>query len=85
MRGRKEKDTPAQSTTFSDIQTEVPSTYWATSVIGAFATDKRHADQTHTNPETVYAWGEQGIYERNRYADLHVEWNDIKRLWPSTV
>jgi len=83
LRVRGRKQTGTQSMAFSGIHTDVPNAYWVNSTIGALATDKKHADDTHTNPETAFAWGAQGIEEKNRYADLQVNWNDILRLWPS--
>lgn len=80
MRGRKQLDVDGM--VFRSVHTDIPKEYWATSTIGALATAAEHTDDTHTNPETAFSWGPKGVYERNRYADLRVEWSDILRLWP---
>lgn len=81
IRGRREIDT-GPSTTFSDVRSDIPSDYWKVSTIGAMATDEKYSTDTHTNPETAYAWGPKGIYEKNRYTDLAVNMQEIKSVWP---
>lgn len=80
IRGKKQLNT--QETRFSDIHTDIPKEYWEKSVINSLATSIAYMGDTHTNPETAFAWGEKGVYEPNRYADLQVEWEDVRRIWP---
>jgi|HubBroStandDraft_6_1064221.scaffolds.fasta_scaffold618950_2 hypothetical protein len=37
---------------------------------------------SHTTPTTAYAWGPKGVYERNYYTQLLVNWSDVIRKWP---
>jgi len=85
MRGRKQIETSEQRLKFSDLETEIPADYWRTSVINPLSTDGEHADGDHTMPETVFAWGKDGIYETNRYASVRTSWADVSRLWPGPI
>ena len=82
LRGRRELDVRG-SQTFSDVSSDIPAEYWRVSVIGPMATSHQGIGYPHTNPETVYAWGPKGVYEKKRYADLTVNMQEIERLWPS--
>jgi hypothetical protein len=84
IRGRKEVSLPGTSTPtlFSTLETNIPKEYWVNSVIAPLATDSLNTDSDHTMPETVYAWGPNGIFEKNRYASLRVDWAEILKLWP---
>jgi len=82
LRGRKELNIEGQ-TRFSDVHIDIPKEYWANSLIGSMATSSAYENRdTHTNPETAYSWGLKGVYEKNRYSSLLVEWNEVLRLWP---
>ena len=85
IRGCKELNKNSGATEFSAVHTMVPAEYWAKSTVGALATagDEHAIRDTHTNPETVYAWGEKGVYEKNRYSNLLVNWIDVLKLWPT--
>jgi hypothetical protein len=84
LRGRREIDVGGGPQTFSDVSSDIPAEYWKVSTIGALATSEEGwGSYPHTNPETLYAWGPKGIYEKKRYADLTVNMQEIKRLWPS--
>jgi len=83
LRGRREIDAVNSKTLFSDVSSDVPSEYWKTSVINAMATAEVGLGNSHTNPETPYAWGPKGIYERNRYADLTADLQEVQRKWRS--
>jgi hypothetical protein len=83
LRGRRELDKGSDTrTSFSEVRADIPYEYWKVSTIGALATDERCQDDVHTNPETAFAWGPKGIYEKNRYADLSVNMLEIKKAWP---
>ncbi len=84
LRGRPEINTDGPQK-FSDVSSDIPPEYWRVSLIGAMATDERcyGVGYPHTNPETVYAWGQKGVYEKKRYSDLTVNMQEIKREWPS--
>jgi hypothetical protein len=86
LRGRKQLvDRPLfRKDEYSEIHTDIDPRYWTTSEINALATStepKFQADY-HTDPQTAYAWGPKGLDERNRYAQLFVNWADILREWP---
>lgn len=83
LRGRREIDTGGRQQ-FSNVRSDISPEYWKVSTIGAMATDERYQGGSwpHTNPETAYAWGPKGVYEKNRYADLTVNMQEIRRLWP---
>jgi hypothetical protein len=84
MKGRKHlpENNPHSGSEYSSIFTDVDSDYWATSEINALATSPSCQSDYHTDPQTAYAWGKLGIYERNRYAELRVSWADVLREWP---
>lgn len=81
IRGRQEIDT-GYGTSFSDVRSDIAPEYWKVSTINALATDEKCQEEAHTNPETAFAWGPKGIYEKNRYSDLRVDMKEIKKLWP---
>ncbi len=84
VRGRKQlpENNPHTGGEYSDLFTDVDSSYWATSEINVLATEQDHQSDYHTDPQTAFAWGKQGIYERNRYVELKINWADILREWP---
>jgi hypothetical protein len=86
LRGRKQLvDRPIfRKDEYSEIHTDVDPQYWITSEINALATsaDPRAQNEYHAVPQTAFAWGPKGLDERNRYAQLLVEWPDILREWP---
>ena len=84
MKGRKHlpENNPHTRSEYSDLFTDVDNSYWATSVINVLATGEDHQTDYHVDPQTAYAWGKQGIYERNRYVELKVNWADVLREWP---
>lgn len=71
---------------YSDIHTDIDSDYWINSEINALATsaDSRTQTMYHTDPQTASAWGPKGLDERNRYAELLVNWPQILREWPKS-
>lgn len=82
LRGRREIDRGG-SQAFSDVSSDIPAEYWKVSTLEPMTTTEHGVGgYPHTNPETVYAWGPKGIYEKNRYADLTVDMREVKRLWP---
>jgi hypothetical protein len=84
MRGRKHlpENDPHNGSEYSAIFTDVDSEYWTTSEINALATSPDCQTNYHTDSQTAFAWGKLGMYERNRYAELRVNWADILREWP---
>lgn len=84
FRGRPEIDKEQGRTTFSNLVVAIPTDYWKASVLTAMATAEEHASGgwQHTNPETVWAWGPKGIHEKKRYADLTVDMQQVRRVWP---
>jgi hypothetical protein len=81
IRGCREIDT-GPGISFSDVRSDIAPEYWKVSTIGALATDEKCQGDVHTNPETAFAWGPKGIYEKHYYADLRVDMKEIKKLWP---
>src|SRR6266568_157718 len=81
MRGRKQIDEPGP-TKFSSVETDIPFNYWKKSVLNHLAPHLLNKDDHHTDPESVYAWGSQGIFERKRYAGIRIDWQAILREWP---
>jgi hypothetical protein len=79
VRGRKQIDSgdSGPSWKFSDVETDIPKDYWANSIFNHLATDLLNKDSDHTMPESIYAWGPNGIFERKRYAELRVDWSEI--------
>ncbi len=86
LRGRKQLvDRPLfRKDEYSEIHTDIDPQYWTTSEINALATsaDPRFQKGYHTDPQTAHAWGPKGLDERNRYAELLVNWADVLREWP---
>jgi hypothetical protein len=84
MRGRKQlpENNPHTGNEYSELFTDVDSSYWATSEINVLATSTDNQSMYHTDPQTASAWGKQGIYERNRYAELKINWADLLKEWP---
>lgn len=84
MRGRKQlvNRRMTRDGDYADIYTDIDNDYWSKTEINALATSSQHQTDYHTDPETAYAWGPKGTDERNRYAQLLVDWDDILRLWP---
>ena len=84
VRGRKRlpENNPHTGNEYSELFTDVDSSYWATSEINVLATSVENQSFYHTDPQTAFAWGKQGIYERNRYAELKIKWTDVLREWP---
>jgi hypothetical protein len=86
IRGRKQLPDKvfSQKGEYSELFTDIGNDYWMASEINVLATSPAPEAQTnyHVDPQTAYAWGEKGIYERNRYAELLVNWEDITREWP---
>jgi hypothetical protein len=80
IRGRKQLDDPAK---FSEVETDVPKDYWAISSIGPMAVDGDFADNGHTFPEPVGAWGSKGLFAKRAYSRLRVAWDDVVKLWPA--
>jgi uncharacterized protein YjbI with pentapeptide repeats len=82
IRGRHEIEVRGQDRTiFSEVYTEIPSTYWKHSVINVVATGAAFEADRHTNPEkTPYAWGPKGLYEPNCYTGLQLNSEDVSRL-----
>jgi len=81
IRGRHEIDNAGQDRTkFSDVYTEIPPAYWKNSVINALATGATFEADRHTNPETVYAWGQKGLHEPNCYTGLQLNSDDVSQL-----
>jgi hypothetical protein len=69
---------------YADIHTDISNDYWSATELSAMATSQSRPNQTdcHTDPETAYAWGPKGLDERNRYAQLLIDWNDVIKEWP---
>jgi len=64
---------------FSDRFDLVPAQYWAISKIAPYAAvEPVSVDVPYTQPGDRGAWPKQ----RNAYADLRVNWRQIKKLWP---
>lgn len=84
MKGRKHlpENNPHSGSEYSSIFTDVESDYWATSEINALATSPDCQSDYHTDPQTAFAWGKRGMSERNRYAELRINWADVLREWP---
>ena len=84
VRGRKQlpENSPHTGNEYSELFTDVDSSYWATSEINVLATSAESQSMYHADPQTAFAWGEQGIYERNRYAELKISWTDVLKEWP---
>jgi hypothetical protein len=86
LRGRKQLvDRPFfRKGEYSEIHTDIDPQYWDTSEINALATsaEPRFQSDYHTDPQTAHAWGPKGLDERNRHAQLLVNWSDILREWP---
>ena len=81
IRGRHETESAGRDrTNFSDVYTDIPSTYLKHSVINVLATGATCEGDRHTNPETVYAWGPKGLHETNCYAGLQLNSDDVSRL-----
>ena len=81
IRGRHEIEIAGQDgTKFSDVYTEIPQAYWKHSVINALATGATFEADRHTNPETVYAWGQKGLHETNCYSGLQLNSDDVSQL-----
>jgi len=82
IRGRHEIEGAGQEgTIFSEVYTEIPSTYWKHSVISALATGAAFQADRHTNPEkTPYAWGPKGLYEPHCYTGLQLNLEDVSQL-----
>jgi hypothetical protein len=70
---------------YSDVQTDIDHDYWSKTEINALATSAEHQTDYHTDPETAYAWGPNGIDERNRYAELKASWPEVLKQWPEAV
>jgi hypothetical protein len=84
VRGRKQlpENNPHTGNEYSELFTDVDSSYWATSEINVLATSADDQSMYHTDPQTAFAWGRQGIYERNRYVELKINWTDVLKVWP---
>jgi hypothetical protein len=84
VRGRKQlpENNPHTGNEYSDLFTDVDSSYWTTSEINVLATSADNQSMYHTDPQTAFAWGRQGIYERNRYVELKINWADVLKEWP---
>jgi hypothetical protein len=82
IRGCKQMDDPAKPV-YSEVETDVPQDYWAISSIGPMAVDADFADNGHTFPEPVGAWGSKGLFAKKAYSRLRVDWDDVVRLWPA--
>jgi hypothetical protein len=82
IRGCKQIDDPAKPV-FSEVETDVPTDYWAISSIGPMAVDGDFADSGHTFPEPINAWGSKGLFAKKAYSRLRVDWDDVMRLWPA--
>jgi Predicted nucleotide-binding protein containing TIR-like domain len=82
IRGRHEIEVAGQArTNFSEIYTEIPSTYWKHSVINVLAAGAAFEGDRHTDPEkTPYAWGPKGLYEPNCYTGLQLNSDDFSQL-----
>jgi hypothetical protein len=80
--GKKQIDNPgtwgALSRTFDEILTPIPAEYWSVSKIAAFcAVEQKNVNNPYTLPAQHGAWEK----ERNAYADLHVNWQQITGCW----
>jgi hypothetical protein len=85
LRGKKQMSEPspfAGRRDYSEIYTDVDNGYWTNSNINALATSPTMQSSYHADPQTAYAWGKLGTDERNRYYDLHMNWDDVLREWP---
>jgi hypothetical protein len=84
MRGRKQlpESNPHTGSEYSELFTDIDSSYWTASEINVLATAAEHQSDYHVDPQTAFAWGKRGIRERNRYAELKINWNDVLREWP---
>jgi hypothetical protein len=84
MRSRKQlpENNPHTGSEYSEIFIDIDSDYWTNSDINALATSSDMQSHYHVDPQTAFAWGKQGIYERNRYAELKINWTDVLRGWP---
>jgi hypothetical protein len=81
IRGRHEIESAGQDrTTFSDVYSEIPSSYWKHSVINALTTAAISEAGRHTNPETTFAWGPKGLHEINCYTGLQLYSDDVSAL-----
>lgn len=83
MRGCRQLDRPGDyQSFFSDVQTDIPSDYWKTAVIGPIAIDEEFTGTGHTMPEVANDWGQDWTKAKKQVANLSVNWNDLIRLWP---
>jgi hypothetical protein len=84
VRGRKQIDKNDAQMHFSGVVTDVPKEYWDNSVLTALTTTADPDGQagSHTNPETAKSWP-GGYFEKRRWSALHVDWNDVLRIWPN--
>jgi hypothetical protein len=81
IRGKHEiEGTTQDRTIFSEVYTEIPSTYWKHSVINVLATGAAFEADRHTSPDTPYAWGPKGLYEPNCYTSLQLNLEDASQL-----
>lgn len=85
VRGHKQIDDHTESIKFNAVETNVPQEYWELSEIGALAASPSllHMSDTHTSPQSVYAWGAKGWDEKKRYSQLRIDWDDVLKLWPN--
>lgn len=84
VRGRKHlpENNPHTGSEYSELFTDVDSSYWVNSEINVLATSADNQSMYHTEPQTASAWGKHGIYERNRYIELKINWSDVLKEWP---
>jgi hypothetical protein len=87
IRGRKEaNDGNSNQTSFSAVYTEIPRDYWANSVISvvAWSNDPSFISGCQTQPETAAAWHPTDyLLAKNHYADLRVNMDEVRSLWPT--
>jgi hypothetical protein len=83
IRGQKSAEFMGAGLRWSEIQTDIPSSYWETADIGLMATAQEVAndDAPQTFPHR-YSDGRFGSDRMFLYARLRVSWADLLKEWP---
>ncbi len=85
MRGHRQVHGPSDfQSFFDDIQTDIPSDYWRTAVIGPTAIDPNYSRAGHTMPKVANDWGSDWTKAKKQIANLHLNRDDLFKLWPKT-
>jgi hypothetical protein len=78
IRGRRKMKNLHQQLVFTEVHSDIPSSYWVNSRISVLATAvETEVENLHTAPETVDA------LEDNSYAELQATRDAVLHLWPS--